>query len=338
MRDRIADARVVGGDHGLAGAQRLSGDAARGRELEADQLARESVDGLAPQDLAVGIEDEAVRRVRLEQGGDLRDQALEDGVQLQVAGEHPGGVEERALPREPLPVLAQETGDVDSYGNLAGDGLGERDLVVRPRPRLAAMEREDADQLVEDDDRRREDGTAAEPTHRVTAPERPVVELRRSVDVVDRDRPPLAGGEVRDQEGRRLDDRLQARRGPLRGELLVVREPDETPVDRERPPGLLDRDAQETLGVELRAHLRGDARHQPLARERVAQSRGHGRDRLGLGGLIRRRLGLPAATSREQQAGRADHGAGGRRDRKIDGGHSDQGHVDGVTCLCHWAS
>ena len=54
---------------------------------------------------------------------------------------------------------------------LVRDCLGKRNLALRPRARLGAVEREDADQLIEDDDRRRERGARAESAQRLAAAE-----------------------------------------------------------------------------------------------------------------------------------------------------------------------
>jgi hypothetical protein len=85
------------------------------------------------------------------------------------------------------------------------------------------MEREDADQLVDDDDRRRQHGATFQGAQRLTAPQRPVGELGRGFDVLERDRPALPHCEIRHRQrcGERTD-RLDRFDMPLRGERHPV--------------------------------------------------------------------------------------------------------------------
>ena len=66
-----------------------------------------------------------------------------------------------------------------------------------PGSGLGAVQREDADQLVGDDDRRREDGLDAALVQQLDAAELRIGERRRVVDVSDGDRLPGARREIR---------------------------------------------------------------------------------------------------------------------------------------------
>ena len=101
MRNRTLDARVVGGDDGPAALDRLRGGTPARGELEADELRGHSVHGDTAQDAAAGVEEIAVGGVRVEELGDLVDEALEHGLEAQLRGERLGGAEERGLLLEP---------------------------------------------------------------------------------------------------------------------------------------------------------------------------------------------------------------------------------------------
>ena len=104
--------------------------------------------------------------------------------------------EERALLSEPPLVFFQQAGCMQRQPELPSDSLGEQDLGDLPGPRLRPVQPEHADHLVEDDHGRRECRSCAEPGENVTAAEGWIVELSRVLDVVDRDCPALACGEV----------------------------------------------------------------------------------------------------------------------------------------------
>ncbi len=78
----------------------------------------------------------AVCGVGFEQLRHLDDQALQDGLHLELARHHLRRLDERRLTVEPPAVLLQELRGVEGETDFAGDRLGERDFGLRPVPRL----------------------------------------------------------------------------------------------------------------------------------------------------------------------------------------------------------
>ncbi len=186
--------------------------------------------------------------------------------------EQRGDPKERLLPVDPLLVLAEQLRHSHRQSDLPGHRLGQRDLFVAPGPRGVAVQSEDSDQLVEDHDRNGKDRTRAEAEHRVAAAERNIVELRRRLDILERDGLAPRHREVRDGKVSSGLDRSQSRPLPLRGRNLTLSaEADQTPVDAQRVAGLLHRDAQQLVDVELRANAGRDSRDEALAFERLGQ-------------------------------------------------------------------
>ena len=97
--------------------------------------------------VAVGLEDPAVRRVGADERDDLFHEPVDDGLELEVARENLGCLDQRLLLAQALLVLAEEAGGVDRQAQLAGDGLGERDLARSPGCRLGPVQLEDADDM-----------------------------------------------------------------------------------------------------------------------------------------------------------------------------------------------
>ncbi len=255
--------------------------------------------GLAPQHRPALVVDPAVGRVRSEELDDLGDQALDDRRKAQVGGEHLSGLEERGLFLEAAFVLLQELRGMNREPDLARDRLGDGDVVGAPDRGLRAVEGEDPDDPVEDQNRRGDDRAGAELDECVPASERRVVEVGRDEDVSDDHGSALARGEVRHgKPPGRVSDRLHARRVPLRPHRRVVprvAEQDEGAGEVEPHPDLRDGDVQDGVEVELRADAPADLGDHPLALERllegVARRRVTERERR-LVGQILHELGL----------------------------------------------
>ena len=312
--------RATGGEHLLEGAL--------GDDLAADVPFRHAQHGLAAKHHPALVEDPAVGGVGAEQLDDLGDEALDDRGEAEVRGEHLAGLEQRGLLLQAALVLLQQLGGVDSEPDLARDRLCDRDVVRAPGRRLGAVEGEDADHPVEDEDRRRDHGARPELDQRLPPTEARVVELRRGEDVGDRHRPPLARGEVGDgQAAGGVADGLDPGRVPFGadGRLFdLVAEPDERAREVERHPDLLDGDTEHRVEVELGAHAPRDLPDEALPREgfleRVAR-RGVTQGERGLVGEVLHELGL----GRREEAGLL------ARDRE-DGGHAAVGEEGDEGC------
>src|SRR5262249_11797667 len=74
-------------------------------ELEAEQRLVEPVQGRTAQRAPVVVVEVAVRGVRVEQGGELVGEPLQDERELELAAQHLCGAQERALVRELLAIL-----------------------------------------------------------------------------------------------------------------------------------------------------------------------------------------------------------------------------------------
>ena len=258
-------------EDGAARLERLA-DRALGRNLAADVPLGDADDGPAAEEVAVGLEDPAVRGVGAGERHHLLDQTTDDGLEPEVAGQDLRRFDQRRLPAQPLLVLAQEARRVDGEAELPRHRLGERDLLREPARGLAPVEAEHADDPVEHDDRGGEHAAGPELEQQLAAAQAGVLELGRRLDVSDGDRPPVAGGEVEAGEpGRHVPDRPDAGRVPLgqdRHRLADLAEPDEGARDvADRPGRLLDGDAQRGVDVELGANTPSDLRDQALAPE-----------------------------------------------------------------------
>jgi hypothetical protein len=82
--------------------------------------------------------------------------------------------------------------------DLSADRLRQEDLVGGPVTGLGPVEAEDSDHAIEDQDGDCQHGPRAQIDERLTATEGGIVELGRSHDVRDGERPALPGGEVQD--------------------------------------------------------------------------------------------------------------------------------------------
>ena len=309
-RGLLGRCEVVGQDR----APRLErpADRALRRDLAADVPFRDAHDGAAAEQLAVGLEDPAVRGVGADERHDLLHEASDDRLEVQVAREHLGGLDERLLLPEALLVLAQQAGGVDGEAQLPGHGLGQRDLAGLPGPDLPAVQAEDPDHAVEDEDRRGDGRARSQGKEGVRAPEGGVLaELARRLHVGDRHGAAVARREVHGRQVRRLVAHgLDARRVPF-GEhghrLPLLAEADEAPCDADRLRGLLDRHLQDRVQVELGTDTAADLRDQPLALERDAQRLGGASPAEGEGRLAREALDDVDLGVREVPVGRPGH-------------------------------
>ena len=286
VRHGLKDAAVAVLHHRRAPGDRTSGETLTGGKLEADEAPVEPVNGRASERRAVGAEQVAICRVRLEEKRDLIDEQLKDDLDVEFPRHDLRGFQQRALLAEPELVLAEQTGGVNAEANLPGDCLGQAPLGRRPRTRLGAMECEYADRLFEDDDRGGEDRSRAEPDQELAAA---VVELGGHVR--DRDRLSHSQRLVRHRElvgdvGRERRDALAGRFGSDRRRLALGTQPHDAPREPERTPDLLDGDAEERIEVELGANLPRDRGDEPFALQRLFEGGG------GAGALEgQRRLG-----------------------------------------------
>ena len=140
------------------------------------------------------------------------------------------------------------------------------------------MEGEHPDQFVEDHDRNGEDRAGAETQQRGGTSERKVVELRRRLDILDRQGLAASDREVRDREVSAGGDGLQSRLLPLRrGDVAVRAKTDQAAVRRERLAGFFDRDPQQLVDVQLRPNASRDSRNEALSVEGLRQTRSRAR-------------------------------------------------------------
>jgi hypothetical protein len=271
-RDRAAETLVRPVRNGLA--EPLV-DRTPHRELELHELRVEPVDGRAAKNRMLGVEQVAIGRVRIEELGHLDDEPLENGLQPELARHDLSGFQQRGLLLEATVVLLEQLGRVDRDAELARDRLGQCDLRVGPVARLRAVEAEDADHPIEDEDRRDEHGERVEVEQGLDAAHLRVLERRLLANVADRDRAPLAGREIRSgQVLRHLPDRDEALVRPLGGDRhrrALFSEPQEAAADACGQARGLDCDAEQVVEVELGANLAGDRGDEAFAFQRVGE-------------------------------------------------------------------
>ena len=139
-------------------------------------------------------------------------------------------------------ILPKELGDTHGQTDLMRDRLRQHDLIVSPRARRRSVERQNADQLVEDDDRNGECSARSNRKQLLSPADRPVFQLGRGLDVSDSDGPAVLDREVRDRKLGPVVDRLQPLGLPLsRRSLATSAEPDEAALHPELVRGFLDR-------------------------------------------------------------------------------------------------
>ncbi len=271
-RRRLLRRREVVGEHGAAGLE-CAPDRPLRWDLPPDIPLRDADHRAASQQLAVGLQDPAVRRIGADERHDLLHQPVDDRLEVQVARQHLGRLDQRLLLPEALLVLAEQPGGMDGEAELAGDGLGERDLACLPGPDLAPVQAEHPDHAVEDEDRRGDGGKRTQGEEGVRASERGILaELAVRLDVRDGHGAAVARGKVHGRQVRSLvAHRLDSRRVPFceHGHRLpALAEPDEATRDAaDRLRGLLDGDLEDGVEVELGADATADLRDQPLALE-----------------------------------------------------------------------
>ena len=85
VRNRLLRGAVFVVRHRAARLERAAGQPGLRRKLEADEALGKAVHGFATEDVSVGVEQEAVGRIGLQQLGDLLDEPLQDRVELEDA-------------------------------------------------------------------------------------------------------------------------------------------------------------------------------------------------------------------------------------------------------------
>ena len=170
-------------ENGLPAPQREPDRPVR-RDLAADVPLGDADDGAAAKQRPVRLVDPAVGRVGARERDHLLHQPADDRLEAEVAREHVRRLDQRLLAAQPLRVLAQEPRRVDGQPELAGDGLGQRHLAGEPASGLVAVEAEDADDPVEDDDGRGEGGARAEVEERLPVAEGRVGDLLGGLRIV----------------------------------------------------------------------------------------------------------------------------------------------------------
>ena len=125
----IGDLAVVVRDDRPALAECDAGEPPLARRLEADQRFVEAVDGHAPDHAAIGVVQVAVCGIRVEQFPHLGDEPLQNRVQTQLGGDDLRGLDQRREVIEPYLALPQEPRGVHGEPDLAGDRLGQLDLL-----------------------------------------------------------------------------------------------------------------------------------------------------------------------------------------------------------------
>ena len=190
-----------------------------GEDLSPRLALGQAVHGTTHERVPALVEEPAVRGIRAEQLHDLAHEHLEDSLKLELAGQRLRRVQESGLPQQAKLVIREQPRRVETEPELARDRLEERNVRGRPRSRHVPVDRQHADQPVEDDDRRREDRRAsrarAGPGVRLCAAS---VELRCRGDVGERDGRAIPHREVGDREAReaQVADRLEPVGVPLR--------------------------------------------------------------------------------------------------------------------------
>ena len=200
---------------------RPPGETLIGRELEADQLVLETVHRGAAQRSPLAIEQVAVRGLAPQQAGDLVDEPLKHGLELELAGDDLRRAQERRLLQQTLPVLIEQPRRVDRERELPADRLDQGDFPLGPGACRDPVDSQNADRPIEGDHRRRHERLRSEPVQRLCRSQFRILELRSVVDVRDDDRPPLQRRQVGGGQVLSLGpDRLQAGREPLGREAL----------------------------------------------------------------------------------------------------------------------
>ena len=271
---RLLGLAEVASQHGLAGRDRVA-DRAGDRDRPADLVLGQPEHGAADKLVAAGEQRPAVGGVGVDERAKLVDEALDHGVEAEVARERLPGLQQRLLLGQPAVALAQQARGVERDRSLAGDGLRERDLVRAPVTDGGPMEREHAEEPLMRDDRRRQYGTNAVLGEAADVTEAAVVERRRLEDVGDGHRAAKPGGEIRDRQPAGIAERRHTDGVPLGrdpGRVVLLAEPDEAAGRVDRDADLLEHRRQHLGDVPARPELERHVRDQALPLERVGES------------------------------------------------------------------
>ena len=308
MRERRGERGVVRRDHRLAEPNGLAGEPEVVGELDAHEVGRQPVDRGAAQRLPSRVVQVDVGRPDTEERSELVDETLEHRIELELGRDVLGGAEEAPLDAQLLVVLREEPRDVQRDARLPRDRLGDGDVRSRPAGHRGSVQREHAERLVEDPDRRRQHSAAADLAERVDGAERGVADRDVRFDVAHRDRPLLPQREVRDRQPLRVPaDRLDLGRVPFerdRRPVVGIAESDERALRAKCPRGLLDRDAHHGVEVELRPELGRDPADHALTLERVGERGRRAKPIERECRLVGERLEEREVVAREHPAGR----------------------------------
>ena len=133
------------------------------------------------------------------------------------------------------------------------------------------MEREHTEKVVEHEDGHAQHRARLELPEGLEPSEGRVLELRRVLDVLDRDGRARPRRQIGDGQCRPRPNGLQAGDMPLGCDVPSVSEPDQAAVDFERRAGLADGDVEELVDLELGADARGDVGDETLPLQRVGE-------------------------------------------------------------------
>ena len=285
-----------------------------GKDLSSRLALGQAVHGPTHERVPTLVEEPAVRGIRAEQLHDLAHEHLEDSLELELAGQRLRRVQESGLPQQATLVIREQPRRVETEPELPRDRLEERNVGGRPGSRHVPVDRQHADQPVEDDDRRREDRPRAELEQALAATMCSVFELRRGGDVGERDGRAVPHREVGDCEPReaQVADRLEPVFVPLglhRHRPVGLAQPDEATfrTQRFRHDGdpMLEHRVEVGVGPDPGGELRDD---RLAVAVRAAQSLDHGsafrRECLKLGQNL---AGERALLGRRRDDEHADH-------------------------------
>src|SRR5207245_2152795 len=116
----------------------------------ADALGIAAADGAAGKEVALALERPALGGVGAEDAHDLVDEPLEDRIHLELSRKRLRRLEQRGLVAYAALVLVEERRGVQRDAELPGDGFDEGQLLVAPVGAPETMQREHAEDGVED--------------------------------------------------------------------------------------------------------------------------------------------------------------------------------------------
>ena len=256
-----------------------------GEDLSPRLALGQAVHGTTHERVPALVEEPAVRGIRAEQLHDLADEHLEDSLELELAGQRLRRVQESGLPQQATLVIREQPRRVETEPELPRDRLEERNVGGRPRSGHVPVDRQHADQPVEDDDRRREDRPRAELEQALAPTLRGVCELRCRGDVGERDGRAIPHREIGDREAReaQVADRLEPLVVPLRlhrHRAVGLAQPDEATFRTQRFRHDGDRMLEHRVEVGVGPHPSGELRDDRLAVAVRASQPSRSRERL----------------------------------------------------------